>query len=502
MSRQRAAPLLTLTLDEHDARPRHRQIYAGLRDAVLAGHLRPGTRLPSSRDLARDLNCARNTVLTAYGQLESEGYLVSRRGSGSFVSPVLPEDLLDPQSPAPSPRTATASPPPRMSPLGRNLAAASRQRATRAEAFAPGLPDLHAFPFEQWGRLLGSIWRHPEPSMLRERHPAGLPALRQAIAEHLNAVRGLGCSDREVLVTSGSQQALDLVARLLLEPGDRAWIEDPGYPGLRGPLQAAGIQPVPVPVDSDGLQVDLARQHAPSARLALVAPSHQYPLGHALSLPRRLALLDWAHETDAWIVEDDYDSEYRYAGRPLAALRSLEVQRHGDASRVIYLGSFSKVLYPGLRLGYLVLPAALAEDFALARRALDDHPAVTAQPAVARFLRSGQFAAHMRRTRLLYQRRQQCLLAAARRHLGGRLILEADDAGMHLVARVEPAWREAPDDLALARHLARAGITVSPLSSLYLGKVTQQGLLMGYAAVPERAIEPAVARMAEALAEL
>ncbi|HSG91683.1 MAG TPA: PLP-dependent aminotransferase family protein, partial [Pseudomonadales bacterium] len=356
MPRQANAPLLSLRLDADSAEPLHRQLCDGLRDAVLAGNLPPGRRLPSSRALAKELGCARNTVLNAYEQLQSEGYLESRRGSGSFVSPVLPETLLVPVQVLPGNAERTAAGPLRLSRRGAGLAATRAPARTAGPAFMLGMPDLAAFPFDRWGRLLGSLWRRPEPAVLGSRDPAGLPALRSAIARHLNAVRGLRCSAEEVLVTSGSQQGLDLVARLLLDPGDRALIEDPGYTGLRGPLASAGLELVPVPVDADGMRVEDGLERAADARLAVVAPSHQYPLGTTLSLGRRLRLLDWARSGDGWILEDDYDSEYRYAGRPLTALRGLDAERAPGTERVLYLGSFSKVMFPGLRLGYLVVP--------------------------------------------------------------------------------------------------------------------------------------------------
>jgi GntR family transcriptional regulator/MocR family aminotransferase len=303
-------------------------------------------------------------------------------------------------------------------------------------------------------------------------------------------------------VTSGAQQAVDLAARLLLDPGDRVWLEDPGYVGLRGPLVAAGAAPVPLPVDGEGLSVAAGRaadegDGAP-ARMAIVSPSHQYPLGVVTSLARRLELLGWAREAGAWILEDDYDSEFRYAGRPLAALQGLDA----GGGRVVYLGSFSKVLFPSLRIGYLVVPPALVEPFRAARAALEDHPAATAQPALAAFIAEGHFAAHVRRMRTLYQARQQALLAAAERHLPGLLLLRADEAGMHLVADLAPELAGRLDDREASARARAAGLVAPPLSAYRFAEVGdgRQGLLLGYAAVPEERMDEMARRLAAALA--
>jgi GntR family transcriptional regulator/MocR family aminotransferase len=319
--------LLALALDRSLPAPLQRQLYAQIREAVLAGRLSAGSRLPSTRTLGQDLGCSRNTVIGAFDQLLAEGYLESRGGSGTYVTRVLPEALLSrrPRGPGgarPSPGPTARSPGPALSPGGGRLAAMGRVRSLETGAFAPGMPDLSLFPFAVWARLLGRAWRRPALDLTAGGDPAGYPPLRAAIARYLAAVRDVVCSADEVLVTGGAQPALDLVARLLLAPGDEVWIEEPGYPGLRGPLAAAGARLVPVPLDEEGLSVAAGRARAPKARLAVVAPSHQYPLGTTMSLARRLDLLEWAREANAWIVEDDYDSEYRYAGRPLATTAS------------------------------------------------------------------------------------------------------------------------------------------------------------------------------------
>jgi GntR family transcriptional regulator/MocR family aminotransferase len=499
MSREgSSAPLLALAVDRSDRRPLQRQIYDQVREAVLARRLPPGRRLPSTRALAGELACARNTVTGAFEQLLAEGYLEGRVGSGTYVSSVLPDHLLAAARPATSGPQAEPSSPPVLSRRGAALAALRRPVRRAGLAFVHGVPDLSEFPFDVWGRLLGRVWRRPTRALLAHGEPAGFGPLRTAIARYLGAARALDCQADQVLITSGAQQALDLAVRVLLDPGEAVWMEDPGYPGLLGPVLAAGLRAVPVPVDAQGLSVQAGRGLAPEARLAVATPSHQHPLGITMSLGRRLELLDWARESSSWVLEDDYDSEYRYAGRPLASLQGLDAARP-DGGCVLYVGSFSKVLFPSLRLGYLVVPRPLVAAFAAARGALDDHPSAIAQPALAAFIEDGHFAAHVRRMRTRYQARQTCLLNAADRHLNGLLEFQPDESGMHLVARLAPPLARRLDDRQATTRAAAAGITVSPLSSYFQGPATRQGLLIGYAAVPEAEIEAGVKALAGAL---
>ncbi|MBT5413881.1 MAG: PLP-dependent aminotransferase family protein [Rhodospirillaceae bacterium] len=480
--------------------PRHRALYAALRGLILSGRAGAGLRLPASRALAKDLALARNTVLAAYDQLAAEGYIEGRRGAGSFVSVDLPD--IAPPKPETSPEISKqaaakrgAAKPPRLSDRGAALAATIRPRGARHAAFSPGLPDYDAFPFDRWGRILARTWRRPARDLFAQGDPAGFPPLRRAIADHLAALRGVRCDPDQVFVTGGSQQAVALAAQALCDPGDTVLVEEPGYPGSRGALRGAGLAIAPMPVDGEGMTLDQTSSAAKRARMAVIAPSHQYPLGVTMSLARRLALLDWAGAQDAWILEDDYDSEYRYAGRPLAALQGLDTR-----DRVVYLGSFSKVMFPSLRLAYLVAPPALIDAVRAVRMALDDHPSAIHQPALAAFMEEGHFASHIRKTRRLYAARQQALLAAATRHLDGLLDLNPDEAGMHLVARLAPPLAARMDDREAASRAARANLTAPSLSAFFHGKPTAQGLLLGYAAVAEEAMDGAVGRLAAALA--
>src|SRR4051794_27308303 len=456
-----------ILLDTSSAVPLHRQLYEGLRGTILAGRLSAGTRLPATRTLARELQISRNTVLNAFEQLLAEGYVEGLTGSGTYVSHVLPDDLLRVPSASVAQPTAPANR--RLSHRGALLAATPVSVARDQglpRAFRPGLPAFDTFPFDVWTRLVARRWKQPPPELLSYGDPAGYWPLRVAIAAYLHAARGVQCTADQVIVVAGSQQGLDLAARVLLDPGDHVWIEDPGYVGARGALRSAGAQLVPVPLDQEGLRVAAGIDKCPDARMAYVTPSHQFPLGVTMSLSRRLALLDWARRADAWLLEDDYDSEYRYTGRPLPALQGLDRDR-----RTIYLGTFSKVLFPSLRLGYLVVPADLVAAFVAARALADRHPPSIEQAALADFITEGHFARHIRRTRALYAERQAALLAAADRELAGLIELPPAEAGMHLVGWLPPG----ANDAEASYCAARAGVDAPALSAYALEPVSRGG---------------------------
>jgi len=482
------AAVLALSLDRSSATPLAVQLYQQLRELILAARLPAGARLPSSRALTAELGVSRTTVVEAFEQLRSEGYVEGRHGSGTYVSAELPETLLTTRAAAPRPRTAEV---PALSSLARGLAAVY-PRSNEARAFNPGLPEIGLIPFEFWSRAMARAWRRPTAALLSERAPGGHPALRRAIAGHLGSMRGIVCAPEQVVVTSSAREAVTLAARTLLEPGDEVWVEDPGYPAARQALAAIGLVPRGLPIGTEGLSLEAGLARAPTARMAVVTPSRQYPLGTTMTLARRLALLAWAREKRAWIVEDDYDSEYRYAGRPLAALQSLD-----EAGRVLYLGSFSKVLFPKLRLGYLVLPPGLTAPLLAVREELGAEPAVVAQPVLAEFIESGEFAVHIRRMRRLYAERQSALLAALRRHADGLLTATRQDGGMHLVAGLSPAL--CLDDRAIEARARQAGIAAPALSAFYRGAPPRQGLLLGYAAAPPAELDAAMARLSALL---
>jgi GntR family transcriptional regulator/MocR family aminotransferase len=484
--------LLTVPLDADADAPLFRQLYEGLRGRILDGTLAAGARLPATRRLAEELGVSRNTVLNAYEQLLAEGYLEGKIGSGTYVPSTLPDDLLRVR---PSSRSRQAQPQRRskLSQRGELLTQAAAPVLRSGETprpFRPGVPGLDVFPFDLWTRLVSRHHRRPTSDLLAYHHPGGYYPLRRAIASHLGAARAVRCDPEQVIIVTGSQQAIDLIARILLDPGDTAWIEDPGYLGAKATLKALGVQVRPVAVDEAGLNVEIGQERCPDARLVYVSPSHQYPLGVTMSLPRRLALLDWARHADAWVVEDDYDSEFRYAGRPLAALQGLD--RDG---RVIYVGTFSKALFPSLRLGYLVLPRDLVEAFIAARAVLDRQTPTLTQAVVADFIGEGHFQRHVRRMRTIYRERQDALLEAARRELSEVLEVPPCETGLHLVGWLQNGLK----DVEAARSAAQAGVEAPPLSTYYLKECPRDGLLLGYAGSEPQLIRAAVRRLASTL---
>ncbi|MEM7173331.1 MAG: PLP-dependent aminotransferase family protein [Pseudomonadota bacterium] len=495
--RSLSASLVSLTLDRADPGSLQDQLYDQLRELILSGRLAVGARLPSTRALARELACSRNTTVNAYDRLFAEGYLESQAGSGTYVSGVLPEDLLRTSNQDSSMNPESTPRPDRpmgLSSRGESFVSLRQGGPPDLAAFTLGVPEIGSFPFELWARLLTRTWRRPTSELWRPGDAAGHGPLREAIAQYVRAARAVECDWRQVIITSGAQLGLSLAAQCLLDPGDKVWVENPGYAGLHGPLLAAGLVPVPVPVDDQGLSLEDGLARAPDAKMAVVTPSHHYPLGTVMSLPRRLALLDWARDRSAWILEDDYDSEYRYAGRPLSALQGLD-----RAGRVIYIGSFSKVLFPALRLGYVVAPLEISEFLVQARAALEDHPSTVAQPALAAFFAEGHFAAHIRRMRRLYASRQACLVRAAEAHLSDLLVLKPDEAGLHLLARLSAPLALRMDDQTASAKARRAGIVAPALSRFYSGATGGQGLLLGYAGVSETEIPEKVRILAEAL---
>lgn len=449
-----------LTPDRLVAEPIQRQLYKRVRDAIASGRLRPGERLPSARSLASQLGVARGTVDAALERLIGEGYVETRGPAGSFISPHLAADRLPGAPPA---RPALAAPPAAGAP-------------SRSLPFQPGLPALDAFPRKLWSRIVAQSARALAPSLLAYPDPAGWPALRAAIAAYLGVSRGIACAPEQVFVTPGHQGALALIARARLAPGDRVWVEDPGYALARQALAGSRAALIPVPVDAEGLMVAEGAARAAYARFALVTPTHQSPLGMALSLRRRLALLTWADDARAWIIEDDYDSEFRYTGPPLPPLKSLD-----RGHRVLYAGSFSKVLFPALRLGYLVVPEPDIGDFARAARSLQQGCPVLEQAAVARFMADGHFPRHLRRMRGLYAARRAALASAITAEFSGHARIDPQEGGMHLLVRLPGT-----DDTRLAARTAAAGLAPQPLSPLASLPGREGGLMLGFANVDPR----------------
>jgi GntR family transcriptional regulator/MocR family aminotransferase len=489
-----------VTLDSTATAPLYRQLYERLRAEILAGQLEAGARLPSTRALASHLGVSRNTTALAYQQLLLEGYLEARVGDGTRVAQLQREhrehrehrERRPSARHAPNQPAATAQPVPALlSRRGQALLAAPYPGELYASlpdaggrVFRAGQPDVSHFPQATWARLIARHARHSLQGVALYQRAHGYLPLREAIAAHIGITRGVHCSPDQIILTAGSQGALDLAARVLLDPGDRAWVEDPGYLGARGALLAAGAHLVPVPLDAEGIMVDTGRQLGTDARLAVVTPSHQFPTAVTMSLSRRLALLRWAHDARAWIVEDDYDSEYRFSGRPLEALQGLD-----RAERVIYVGTFSKVLFPALRLGYLVAPAALVPGFLAARRFTDVHLPPLEQMALADFLVEGHFARHLRRMRLVYLQRRDALVEALRRELEDVVTVDVPEAGMHLVV-----WLSAGlSATAISRQGGLRGLNMLPI----LQNGRREGLMLGFAADTPAALRAGVRALAE-----
>ena len=472
-----------VVIDRRSRKPLHRQVCDAFRAAIVEGRLSAGQRVPSTRALAASLGISRIPVLTAFDQLLAEGYFETAVGAGTFVS----GSLAAGARPRPAP---VASPLPR-----RRLALRSDAFLERAPepwlggfgAFRVSEPALDDFPFAAWSRLVARHSRRLPRRLMKYGSPMGDLPLRQALASYVGIARGVRCEPEQIMVVSGSQQALEIAARVLLDPGQAAWVEEPGYGGARDALTLAGARLVPVPVDDEGLDVAAGIRLDRRARCAVVTPSHQYPLGATLSASRRLQLLDWAEAAGAWIVEDDYDSEYRYDSRPVAALQGLDRN-----ARVVYIGTFSKVLFPALRVGYLVIPTDLVDRFAAVRDAMDIFPATLHPAVLADFIALGHFARHLRRTALLYRDRRRVLVDSLQA-LGPRWRVAGAEAGLHLVAVGDRA------DRPIAMRAARQGVWAMPLSSCYVGPAVRHGLVLGYGGVAAADIPAAVARLAKVI---
>lgn len=472
-----------IRLDQHTPVPLYRQLYERLRAAILSGHLGSGARLPSTRTLASELGISRNTTALAYELLLLEGYIESQVGDGTRVACLQAGKLFrDTGKAEGEDATATETSGSQAVVLARRGQMLvntphpgefyANPDSTETGLFRAGQPDVAAFPYEIWARLVARRARQSLQGVSRYQNAQGYLPLREAIAAHIGITRGVQCSPEQIILTAGSQGALDLVARVLLDPGDPAWVEDPGYLGARGALLAAGACLVPVPVDQEGIDVEAGRQLLRDARLAIVTPSHQFPTGVTMSLSRRLALLKWGREAQAWIVEDDYDSEYRFSGRPLEALYGLD-----SARRVIYVGTFSKVLFPSLRLGYLVAPSGLVKGLVAARRFIDVHLPLLEQMALADFIADGHYGRHLRKMRLLYAERRNALVDALMGELSDILDITVPEAGMHLVA-----WLKSDMSAQTAVRLAAShGLHLLPISQFSPRPLRREGLILGFA---------------------
>ncbi|MFN4170530.1 MAG: PLP-dependent aminotransferase family protein [Pseudorhodobacter sp.] len=467
------AILSAVELDRSSPRSVGVQLYLALRGLILSGSLRPGDRLPATRTLAREVGVSRTTVIDAMDRLIAEGMLVARVGAGTYVSETL--DHPTPQTAAPQ----AQGPRPRLSYAINQAERSYAKRAWlphRAGAFVSALPAFDAFPMSHWARISARHLRGDRGPVMGYGQPKGLEALRRAIAAHLNALKGIQCHAGQVFVTSGAQHAFSLIGKLFLNPGDRVWMENPGASGARNALLSEGAELVPVPVDGHGLVVADGLARAPHFRLAFVTPSHQQPLGHVMSLQRRLDLLKAAEEAQALIIEDDYDGEFHYGNAPQPALRGID-----SSGRVLYVGTFSKTLFPSLRLGFLLVPERMVPTFDAAFESWSSGPPVATQAIVADFMDEGHFAAHIRLMRRLYKARYTALMEAART-LPDTIHMQETASGFHTPAFLAPGI----DERVVVAQAAERGVTLAPLGRYCLEPIAQGGLVFGFgSATPE-----------------
>ena len=473
-----------IAVDREARQPLHSQIYNAYREAILNGNFLSGQQVPSSRSLAAELGISRIPVLEAYAQLIAEGYFEARAGSGTYVSSSLPQQNGARAENKSSSGRARA----------RNVAGhiaglpgrGSQRWLSGSGAFSVGQLGFDHFPFRAWVRILTRHCRKVHANSMNYGDPMGSREFRETIAAYVRTARAVRCDARQIMVVNGSQNALDICARVLVDPGSPVWVEDPGYMLLHSTLVLAGCRLVPVTVDDEGMNIAAGMRACRKAKAAWVTPSHQYPLGVTMSASRRLELLEWADAAGGWIVEDDYDSEYRYDSMPIASLQGLD-----DKSRVVYIGTFSKTLFPSLRLGYMVLPIDLVDQFTAVRRAIDVCPPLLYQAVLTDFIREGYYARHLRKMRLLYAERRKALVQSIEREFGSRVEISGDAAGMHLAILVPDAW----NDQQIAQRAAQQKLWIWPLSPAYLGKKRRQGFVLGFGSTDIRDIPEAVHRI-------
>ncbi|OYU49364.1 MAG: GntR family transcriptional regulator [Rhizobiales bacterium PAR1] len=494
VKRAGGALLQSVRIDPASSRPIATQLYSALRELMLSGAIATGVRLPATRTLAKDLAVSRTTVIDAFERLLAEGLIVSRVGSGTFVS-----DVLDAERPKPvqSPEHSGAQPgKPKLSSAMEWAIPKFSPRSRlphRPKTFVTALPAYDAFPMAQWARISAGHWRGAREDVLGYGEPFGLARLREAIATHLRGNRGITCEKEQIFIVGGAQQAFSLIGSALLDPGDRVWFENPGAIGARNSFIACGAELVPVPVDRDGLMVEEGEQLSPEFRLAFVTPSHQQPLSHIMSLERRFALLQAAQRASAWIIEDDYDGEFFFGRQPVPTLKSVD-----QTGLVIYVGTFSKSLFPALRLGFMLVPPALVETFERMTASFVQGVPTNVQGIVAEFIQEGHFATHIRRMRGVYAERHAMLVEESRRQLNGLLDVAPTESGLHTVGWLAPAISERSATEAAAKQ----GIVVSAIARFSIAPTPHNGLVLGFGATNPREIRDGVTKLASVLTAL
>jgi GntR family transcriptional regulator/MocR family aminotransferase len=475
-----------IAVDRKATTPLHKQIYNAFRTAILRGDIRSGQQIPSSRELATEIKVSRFPVLNAYAQLQAEGYFESRACAGTFVSASLPEQLMSVQKPVVK-AVQSHSGPRHVARRALLFPAFDRTKVPRGwGAFGVHQPAYELFPFQIWASLVNQHSKNPNANALSQVEPLGLERFREAICGYLRTARAVKCEPNQIMIVSGSQQALDITARVLLDEGDPVWVEEPGYVLQRTVLNAAGCRLVPVPVDKEGMNVIEGIKLHRRPRAIFVTPSHQYPLGWTMSASRRLQLLNWAQNSGAWIIEDDYDSEYRYESMPIASLQGMDVN-----SRVLYIGTFSKVLFPSIRIGYIVIPPDLVERFVAVRFAMDIFPPYLNQEVLTDFMNLGHFGRHIRKMRQVYSERRAVLVECLGNECGDLLELHGIEAGMNLPVTLPKGYR----DQEISARAAQEKLWLLPLSPNYLGRPARQGFNLGFGSTEAKRIPGAVRKL-------
>lgn len=469
--------------------PVYRQLYNEFRSATLTGRFRPGQQIPPSRELANYFNISRTTVLLAFENLFAEGYIKGKPGSGTYINDELPENLLftKQNSDKNSQQKKQNKLPQAKGFHLKKYLADERLDYNKFEPFKPGVPDLNEFPFHIWTKLIAASVKDISKSDFGYSSSAGYKPLRNVIANYVRAARGVNCEAEQIIIVNGSQQGIDLVCKVLLNKNDAVLFEEPGYTGARDIFSSAGINVIPTPVDEEGINFKKTKKNQ---SIIYTTPSHQYPLGVTMSLNRRLELLDYSTSNNCWILEDDYDSEYRYKGQPLSSLQGID-----NSDSVIYMGTFSKVMFPGLRLGYLIVPENLIESFTAAKMLTDKNSPIFEQAALEKFITDGHYGRHIRRMRMIYEKRKEVFYNCVEKNLGEHISLHPTDAGLHTIG-----WlKSVNNDVEFAKRMFRGGIYTPPLSFYSITKKCKPGLVFGYAAYSEQQIKSTIKKMASLL---
>lgn len=496
MKQKKAAYFPNLVLDEG---PIGSQVYHAIRKAILDGRLASGSRLPSSRTLAEMMSISRNSVISGFERLIDEGYLFTRRGAGTFVANTIPDTtILDTQASALTQsftKISTENPLETCNPhlqKAQDFWQHSQPNLNNNAIFHVGIGCIDLFPHELWGRLLGRVWRQSKKALSTFNSPTGFRPLKEMICQYVQSTRGVNCQPEQIIIVNGTQQAINLTTRVLLKEGDCVWLDDPGYDAALGIFTSYGINVQPIISDNEGMVISQGISQNPNTRLVFTTPSHQFPLGNTLSLSRRIALLEWASVNKTWIFEDDYNSEFRYHSKPIQSLQGLDKYQ-----RVIYAGTFSKMMYPGFRLGFLVVPPLLVEAFKVAKYYTDSHSGFLEQATLALFMSQGHYARHVRRVRKACYERYQTLAQAIETTLSHVFQIEPTDSGIHIICWLKAGYTE-EDIVKKGREI---GLGIQPLSRYCIRPYQKQGVLLGYAAHNPSEIKESIIALAKKLNE-